>query len=81
VRFDHVARIIIKPESQRDVTGCDASRIRLRVGFRCTTSDRMATHRRLDRRSLIAARVNFVGIDAHKQVDFANGTASVPLRG
>jgi hypothetical protein len=53
VRFDHVARFIVNPESQRDMTGCETLRSRLRSRLRLarlTTGDRMAAHRKSDSR-------------------------------
>jgi hypothetical protein len=53
VRFGHAASIIVKRESPHRVSGCNAARIRLhsqRHWHRHTTADRMAAHRKLNRR-------------------------------
>ena len=53
VRFDHVASVHRKRESRHDVNGCNAARNRLRSrrrSARHTTADRMAAHRKSDRR-------------------------------
>jgi hypothetical protein len=70
-----------KRESPHHVSGCKTLRSRLPYRLRLarhTTDDRMAAHRRLDRRRVVFARTNFVNVHGRRSCWLHHLVRSLP---